>query len=196
MKQSLSVLALLFALLLMLSACAGKGPNADADYTPDVSSSQAANENNDTPAQNEGNAQEQGNADEQGDQTNVQSPESNGSYEEYLSALSLFALSMEYPDFQLQDIYAASSVTMANKANSQGIYVFFDSMGESLCARVTPIAAERSESGTLDLFANELGYAAFEIQSEQPDINSLILLEPGVYGQLLPVLSGISLYNH
>ena len=217
MKRSLNILALLLALVMMLSACAGKAPDAGDSQAPADSEAQAetgdnsiASEQNDIPAQSEdagteNNPQQEAPQDpsvapQQNStqpQNDVQTPDDRGSYEEYLSALTLFALSMDYPDFQLQGIYAASSVSLAQKTSSKGIYVFFDSMGESLCAHITHIEAERiSESGTTDLFANELGFSSFELMSELPDTNSLTLLDSKVYGALLSELTGISIFSH
>ena len=220
MKRSLNILALLLALVMMLSACAGKAPDTGDSQAPADSEAQAEigdnsiaseqNEENDAPAQSEGAEQENdsqqedtqdpGTAPEQNStqpQNDVQTPDDRGSYEEYLSALTLFALSMDYPDFQLQGIYAASSVSLAQKTSSKGIYVFFDSMGESLCAHVNHIEAERTaESATTDLFANELGFASFELMSELPDTNSLTLLDSKVYSALLSELTGISIFSH
>lgn len=220
MKRSLNTLALLLALLMLLSACADKAPKEDGTQ-PSEGSSREATENSenrentgaDTPSQSEAqeNDPEQGNAADPTDasvqdstggqssthgQPDVQTPEDGNTYEEYLSALSLFALSMEYPDFQLQEIYSASSVSLANKADSKGIYVFFDSMGQTLCAHVSPLAAERNESGSLDLFANETGYAAFELQAQLPATEGLTFLDPQIYGPLLSELSGVAFYNH
>lgn len=188
MKQKRSLLALLLALMLVLSACATVAPGKEGQV-PEGSDGQTVAGNNeaDDPAQNEDNAP--------GEHIN-QTPEPGKSYEEYLSALCLFALSMEYPDFQFQGVYTSSAVTIMNKASSQGIYVFFDSMGESYCVCAYPLEAERTESGSLDVFANELGYAAFDILTEQPDTNDLSPLDSQIFGQLLSELNGVSLYNH
>ena len=213
MKQKFNFLALLLALMVVLSACAGIVPGEDVGQVPASNSSRGEGDEGDAPVQGEthGEGQEpeqngnQENDSEQEqeetssgteDQSKVQASETDKAYEEYLSALSLLALSMEYPDFQLQGVYAASRVSVENKSSSQGIYVLFESQGEDLCLHVFPIAAERNEAGSRDVFASELGYAAFDLQPEIPAVDGLTLLEAKDYGELLSKLSGVALYNH
>ena len=121
-------------------------------------------------------------------------PEKTASYEEQLAALTLFGLSMEYPDFSLSGIYAASAVDLAQKETSKGIYVVFESFGEKLTLHVYPLAGERTDIGTRDLYAAELGYAAFDLVESIPSGTSEIKQE--VYSPLLSGLSAIALYTH
>ncbi|MBE6984463.1 MAG: hypothetical protein E7434_02395 [Ruminococcaceae bacterium] len=115
-------------------------------------------------------------------------------YEEYLAALTLFALSMEYPDFVLQGIYSGTSVSIENKMSSSGVYTMFESGGSSLIAHVYPIDAERTEPGTSDLYAAELGFAAFDLVESRDDNYSEIPQD--VYTGLLSEISGVSIFSH
>ena len=98
-----------------------------------------------------------------------QEPQEVAIYEKYLAALSMYALVLEYPDFQLGTVYAASFVPMESKAQSKGIYVTFESGGMQLIAHLYPIEAERNESGARNVYSPEVGYAAFDIVSAVPD---------------------------
>lgn len=115
-------------------------------------------------------------------------------YEEHLAALTLFALSMEYPDFVLQGIYSGTSVSIENKMSSAGIYAMFESGGSSLIAHIYPIDAERTQPGTTDLYAAELGFAAFDFVESRD--NSYSEISQDVYASLLAELSSISIFSH
>lgn len=115
-------------------------------------------------------------------------------YEEYLAALTLFALSMEYPDFILEGIYTATAVSIAKNYDSAGIYTVFESGGMRMIFHVYPIGDERSDSGTRDLYAAEIGYAAFDQVDSLPE--GLRTLEQSVYASKFSALSAISLFTH
>ena len=103
---------------------------------------------------------------------------------EQLAAVTLYALSMEYPDFVLQGFYAAG----------KGIYAMFETAGSNVTAYIYPIAGERLEPGTMDLFSNETGFAAFDIV-EGADDNYTEIPEDA-YVAMLGGLSGITVYSH
>jgi len=104
-----------------------------------------------------------------------------------LAALTLFALSMEYPDFVPQGFYATNS-------GSKGIYAMFESGGESLTAHIYPIEKERTELGTMDIYANEVGFAAFELIEGADDHYEEI--PEDAYAAFLSSLSGVSVFTH
>ena len=87
-------------------------------------------------------------------------------YEKYLAALSMYALVLEYPDFRLDTVYAASFVPMEKKMQSKGIYLSFESGGEKLFAHLYPLESAQADSRTVH--CPEVGYAAFDIVSEIP----------------------------
>lgn len=180
MKNRLRLLSLLMAMLL-LSACAAMPLETD-------NSANGASHASDGVPEAELSSQEGSIAQPK--------PEKGKSYEEHLGALTLFALSIEYPDFSLNGIYTDTEVAIANKENSNGIYVLFDSMGEEVCAHVYPIAQERTETGTMDLYAAELGFAAFDLMEEPPATEELTPLQKEVFSVLLADLNAVSLYSH
>lgn len=116
-------------------------------------------------------------------------------YEKKLAALVLFALSMDYPDFRLEGIYMNSSAIDAEKQSDRGVYAVVDNGGNRFVFSAFPIDGERSEAGTTDLYANELGYASFTMTSDVLT-EGMTLLEPAEYSQFLSELSGISILQH
>ena len=182
----------LFVLLMIVSllcACSAVPPEDDSSSAQNGASENSAVENvsgnsQETNIPTEGNSENQGSED-QGTEPDSQSGSSEqtsqGSsgqtsqeqetiiYEKYLAALSMYALVLEYPDFQLDTIYAASFVPMENKAQSKGIYMTFESGGMQLVAHLYPIEAERTESGARNVYSPEVGYAAFDIVSAVPE---------------------------
>ena len=179
MKRNFKLLALLLAIL-MLTAC-GTAPaeeTVDGQTTPEQNS-----ELSDTiPTESSSEV--------------LQEPEAGKTYEDYLCALTLYALSMEYPDFQLQESYALSEIAPANKNYSEGAYVMFESMGENLCVHVYPLAEERTEAFTRDIYTAELGFVAFDILEEAPNTENLLPLDAAIFSQLLSELSSVSIYSH
>ena len=106
---------------------------------------------------------------------------------EQLAALSLYALSMEFPDFELQGFYS-------NGSRTDGIYAMFVSNGENLTAHIYPIGNERNTPGTMDIYATEVGYAAFDFVNGVDDNYTEIPQED--YVEQLSALSGVSVFSH
>ncbi len=104
-----------------------------------------------------------------------------------LAALSLYALSMEFPDFELQGFYS-------NGSRTDGIYAMFVSNGENLTAHIYPIGNERNTPGTMDIYATEVGYAAFDFVNGVDDNYTEIPQED--YVEQLSALSGVSVFSH
>ena len=115
-------------------------------------------------------------------------------YEPYLAALSLKALSLEYPDFRLDGIYFTSIVDMSLKAKSEGLYVCFQNGGESLTVQVLPLQDERKESMTRDIFADQVGYATFDLVQSMPD--GFERMNEENFVSLLSELMGIMILQH
>ncbi len=90
-------------------------------------------------------------------------------YEHYLASLALYALVFEYPDFQIEGIYAASIVPMDKQEQSKGVYVAFESFGAKLIAYISYLPAERTEAGTTDLYSPDVGYATFDFVDSMPE---------------------------
>lgn len=83
-------------------------------------------------------------------------------YELWLASAMVFGLSMEYPDFQLNGIYAASSTAIENKNDSLGVCILFQSAGTQLAVESKPLSTERTQAGSRDLSTALLGYASFD----------------------------------
>lgn len=88
-------------------------------------------------------------------------------YEDRLAAAMVIGISMQYAEFEFDGIYAASETSMGNYMNSAGAYVVFRGDGQWLALRSQPIAAERSDKGTADLYLPALGYATYELVDPQ-----------------------------
>lgn len=85
------------------------------------------------------------------------------SYEQWLAAAMVAGMAMEYPDFQLLGVYAASEVPVSAKMQSQGACIHFVTGGTKVVIWSQPLVDERSEKGTTDLYTGDLGYATFDI---------------------------------
>lgn len=83
-------------------------------------------------------------------------------YERLLAAGVLIGLSMNYPDFELEELCYKEETSLSDKMSSDGVYAFFQSGGESLCIHAAPLSGPRSEQGTCDLQETTLGYASFD----------------------------------
>ena len=83
-------------------------------------------------------------------------------YEHWLAATVITGISMENPDFELGEIYAAEETSLEEAQNSEGIYVVFTSDGEENCVYSAPLEEARTEAGTTDITSNVIGFASFE----------------------------------
>ena len=90
-------------------------------------------------------------------------------YEKWLAAAMVMCVSMEYPDFELEAIYAASATALDNKFDSQGAYIVFTAGGNRICIHSNALEAERTAPGTKDISSETIGYATFD----QLDPNSV-----------------------
>ncbi len=90
------------------------------------------------------------------------------SYERLLAAGVLIGLSMNYPDFELEELCYKEDHSLSDKMESEGVYVFFRSGGESLCIYSRPLMEARSEKGVCDLQETTLGVASFDLISKDP----------------------------
>lgn len=83
-------------------------------------------------------------------------------YEHWLAAAVITGISMEQPDFELGDVYAAGETSLEEAEESEGIYVVFVSDGEEKCVYSEPLEEARSEAGTTDITSGVIGTASFE----------------------------------
>lgn len=118
-------------------------------------------------------------------------------YEQWLSAAMVVGLSMEYPDFELTGIYAASETALENKETSDGVYVFFTSGGESKVLYSIALEKERNESGTRDIYTNILGFASFDlVELESVDNSALKQILLDEIEELITQSMLVSIYTH
>lgn len=83
-------------------------------------------------------------------------------YEKWLAATMVMCVSMEYPDFELEAIYAASATALENKLDSQGAYIVFTTGGNRICIHSRALEGERTAPGTKDISSETIGYATFD----------------------------------
>lgn len=85
------------------------------------------------------------------------------SYERWLAAGMVAAISMQYPDFTLDGIYLCGETALEEKSSSEGVYVVFTTDGNQMAIHSKALDAERNEVGTIDLYTMDLGFASFDI---------------------------------
>lgn len=118
------------------------------------------------------------------------------SYEHWLAAGMVMAASMEYPDFQVLGIYAASETPVAYHATSSGAYVHIMTGGEELLIHSVPLDGERSTTGTTDLYTAQLGFATFDpVAVGSVDLGSMEKLELEDLSDLISQSLLVSLYG-
>ena len=88
--------------------------------------------------------------------------QADAAYEKWLAAAMVMCVSMEYPDFELEAIYAASATALDNKFDSQGAYIVFTAGGNRICIHSKALEAERTAPGTKDISSETIGYATFD----------------------------------
>lgn len=86
-------------------------------------------------------------------------------YEHWLAAAVITGISIEYPDFELGEIYAVGETNLEEAEKSEGIYVVFTSSGEEKCVYSVPLDEARSEAGAVDITSSVIGFASFEVTS-------------------------------
>lgn len=83
-------------------------------------------------------------------------------YEEWLAAAMLIGVSMEYPDFKFDGLYTSSETSIESKANSDGVYIVFESKGKKMALHSSALDGERNTAGTKDLSTQALGFETFD----------------------------------
>ena len=91
-------------------------------------------------------------------------------YEKWLSAAMIVCVSMEYPDFQLEGVYAASATALEDKFASDGAYILFSSGGTRMAIHSSALEGERTAPGTMDISTEIIGYATFD-QTDPASLN-------------------------
>lgn len=119
------------------------------------------------------------------------------SYEKWLAAAMVTAVSMQYPDFEIKDIYLTGETSPEQKESSKGAYVVFDAEGVQTVICSFPLETERKEAGTIDLYTRDLGFAAFDVVDLNGiDIGDCQRIEIDEISELISQSMLVSLYEH
>ena len=119
------------------------------------------------------------------------------SYERWLAAGMVTAISMQYPDFSIEGIYLSGETALSDKSESAGAYVVFTADGAETAIHSVPLDAERTDAGTTDLYTRDLGFATFDtIDPSQIDTGSCEQIEMDDLTDLISQSLLVSLYEH
>lgn len=118
-------------------------------------------------------------------------------YEKWLAAAQIVCVSMEYPDFQLEGIYAASSTSMEGKFSSDGAYIIFTSGGSRIAIHSMALEGERADAGTVDISTEAIGYATFDkVDLDSVDVSAMEELALEDLSELISQSLLVSIYTH
>ena len=119
------------------------------------------------------------------------------SYERWLAAGMVTAISMQYPDFSIEGIYLSGETELSDKSESEGAYVVFTADGAETAIHSVPLDAERTDVGTTDLYTRDLGFATFDtIEPSQIDTGSCEQIEMDDLTDLISQSLLVSLFEH
>ena len=118
-------------------------------------------------------------------------------YEKWLAAAMVVCVSMEYPDFELEGVYAASSTNLEDKFSSEGTYILFTSDGNQFAIHANALEQERTAVGTKDISTEAIGFASYDfVAPENIDFDSMEEINPEDLGELIAQSILISIYEH
>ena len=118
-------------------------------------------------------------------------------YEKWLAAAQVVCLSMEYPDFQLEGVYAASATSMEDKFSSDGAYIIFTSGGNRIAIHSKALDRERTTAGTIDISTEAIGYATFDkVDASSIDVSAMEELALEDLSELISQSLLVSIYTH
>lgn len=118
-------------------------------------------------------------------------------YENWLAAAMVVCVSIEYPDFGLEGIYAASATCLDDKFSSDGAYIIFSSGGNRIAIHAKALENERAETGTTDISTEVIGFATFDqVDPAKVDVASLDEIPPEELSDLISQSLLVSIYTH
>lgn len=136
-------------------------------------------------------------SDKDSDDKNSDDKDDNETYEQWVAAASVTAISLTYPDFEIESILAASDTDFGDKEDSKGIYVIFNSSGKKYAVFSKPLKEERSDKGTVDLYGQEIGFATFDmVEPGEIDKKKMKEIKVENLNELISKSTLISLYEH
>ena len=87
-------------------------------------------------------------------------------YEKWLAAAMVVAVSLEEEEFEIEHIYFYSENSLNDLEKSEGVYLIYESSGNTICLYSSPLAEERKEKGLKNLYTKDLGFATFDYVDE------------------------------
>ena len=119
-------------------------------------------------------------------------------YEQWLAASVITCISMNNPDFELEEVYASTQTTIDDRMNSQGIYVTYQSGGETLCILAKPLEQGRSgQAGTKDVYSELTGYASYEeVSADTIDVSQWHTVDMQELNTLIEQSERVVLYEN
>lgn len=119
------------------------------------------------------------------------------SYEMWMAAAMVTAISMQYDDFTIDDIYLTGDTSIESKTESQGVYVVFTTGEGQFAVNSRALDAERVDTGTVDLYTRDLGFATFDmVDITGINTESCIQVTMDDLGELISQSLLVSLYEH
>ncbi|MEE1038806.1 MAG: hypothetical protein U0K95_06530 [Eubacterium sp.] len=135
--------------------------------------------------------------DEDSDASDTDENNDSETYEQWVAAASVTAISLTYPDFEIESILAASDTDFGDKEDSKGIYVIFNSSGKKYAVFSKSLKEERSDKGTVDLYGQEIGFATFDmVEPGEIDKKKMKEIKVENLNELISKSTLISLYEH
>lgn len=118
-------------------------------------------------------------------------------YEKWLAAAMIICVSMEYPDFEPEGVYAASSTAMEDKFDSEGVYIAFTSGGERIVIHSKALEGERSATGTTDISSEAIGFASFDrVDPSSVDFSAMVEFVLDDMNDLISKSILVTIYSH
>lgn len=117
-------------------------------------------------------------------------------YEEWLSAAAVTAVSLTYPEFQIESICTESKTKLSNSNNSKGVYITIVVDGKKYVINSKPLSKERSAEGTIDVYEEKLGYATFDRVSNSSVPKKVTEITMESLDNLISRCELVSLYEH
>lgn len=135
---------------------------------------------------------------QEGDNQEIEIPQqTEAEYEKWLAAAVIMGISIEYPEFEPGEIYSETSTALNDRESSKGIYVLFKNNGKNMAVHSMPIETERAEKGTIDLSAESLGFATFDlVDSQIIDTTNYQRIPIDEVGKLISEIMQFTLYHH
>lgn len=119
------------------------------------------------------------------------------SYEEWLAAAMMVAVSLKGEEFDVEHIYYKEETSLENKENSEGVYLIYKTGGKSVCVKSTPLEKERSKKGTVDISTQDLGFATFDtVNKNDKDFNGWKEIKEDSISDLISQSMLVSLYEN